>query len=108
MEAAYLYELGTPKLVTIPLRGDFTWFSFVTIFYTVIGALAYVFGLALGWDVLMDGASPILATVYLVGVVGLTIAALAFGFWWFVAGVGEKRLQGILDERFGEPLATPE
>jgi hypothetical protein len=42
--------------------------------------------------------------VYLVGVVGLTVAALAFGVWWFVAGVGERRLAAVLEDRFGEPM----
>ena len=104
LEATYLYELGTPKIVTIPLRGDYTWFSFVTIFYTLIGAFAYVFGFILGWDVLTEQASPAVAAVYLVGVIGLTVAALAFGVWWFVAGVGERRLAAVLEDRFGEPM----
>ena len=104
MEATYLYELGTPKIVTIPIRGEFTWFSFVTIFYTLIGALAYGFGLVLGWDILMDDASPALATSYLVGVIGLTLTALAFGVWWFVGGVGERRLQTVLEGRFGRAV----
>lgn len=104
LEATYLYELGTPKIVTIPLRGEFTWFSFVTIFYTLIGAFAYVFGFILGWEVLTEDAAPAVAAAYLVGVIGLTAAALAFGVWWFVAGVGERRLATVLDERFAERI----
>ena len=107
LEAAYLFELGTPKIVTIPIRGDFTWFSFVTIFYTLIGATAYLFGLALGWGVLMDTAAPAMAAAYLVALIGLTLAALGFGVWWFVAGVGERRLATILEERFGQPIDGP-
>lgn len=104
LEATYLFELGTPKIVTIPIRGEFTWFSFVTIFYTLVGATAYVFGLALGWEVLMDTAPPAMAASYLVALLGLTVAALGFGVWWFVGGVGERRLASILEERFGRPV----
>lgn len=106
LESAYLYELGTPKIVTIPIRGDFTWFSFVTIFYTLIGVFAFVFGLVLGWGILMDETSPAMAAGYLVGLGGLTVTALAFGLWWFVGGVGERRLRGVLEERFGESLGA--
>ncbi len=99
LEAAYLFELGAPKVVTIPLDGRFTWFSFMTIFYTVIGALAYVFGILLGWDVLLDAAAG-LFILYLVGLVGLTFAALATGIWWFVGGEGERRLEQVLEAQF--------
>ncbi len=105
LEAVYLYELGTPKIVTIPITGEFTWFSFVTIFYTLIGALAYVFGFVLGWDTLMD-APPAVVAVYLVSVIGLTVAALGFGLWWFVGGVGERRLEQVLEDGFGVPAAS--
>jgi hypothetical protein len=105
LEAAYLFELGTRKVVTIPVAGGFTWFSYVTIFYTVIGAFAYLFGLLLGWDTLMSSALP-LTIVYCVGLFGLTITSLLVGIWWFVGGVGERRLQRVLDGRFGASLAT--
>ena len=75
LENTYLFELGSPKIVTIPLTGGFTWFSFVTIFYTVIGALAYAFGLVLGWETLTS--APIgVAVLYLAGLFGLTLSAL--------------------------------
>jgi hypothetical protein len=104
LEDTYLFELGATKVVTIPLDGGFTWFSFMTIFYTVIGALAYVVGIALGWDVLLAAPAG-LFIVYLVGLVGLTFAALATGIWWFVGGEGERRLRKVLDERFAASAA---
>ena len=100
MEAAYLYPLGSPKIVTIPVAGGFTWFSFVTIFYTVLGAFAYLFGLILGWDTLV-GAPVGVAVLYTVGLFGVTFAAFAVGVWWFAAGAGERRLEQVLDTRFG-------
>lgn len=105
LEATYLFDLGTTKIVTIPVGRGFTWFSYVTIFYTVVGALAYVFGLVLGWDTLMAAPVPI-AILYFAGLFGLTIASLLVGIWWFVGGEGERRLQLVLDRRFGEPLPT--
>ena len=105
LEATYLFELGTPKIVTIPLDGGFTWFSFVTAFYTLIGALAYGFGLTLGWSTLTDAPTAMLVA-YLVGVGGLTIGALIAGVWWFVLGEGERRLASVLEDRFGEKLGS--
>ena len=103
MEAAYLFELGAPKIVTIPVAGGFTWFSFVTIFYTLLGALAYVFGLILGWGALTE--APIgSAILYTAALFGITFAALAVGVWWFAMGEGERRLERVLEQRFGELL----
>jgi hypothetical protein len=105
LEATYLFDLGTTKIVTIPIGRGFTWFSYVTIFYTVVGAFAYVFGLLLGWDTLMSAPAPI-AILYLIGLFGLTIASLLVGIWWFVGGEGERRLERVLEGRFGDPLPT--
>ena len=33
-----------------------------------------------------------------------SIASLLVGIWWFVGGEGERRLQRVLERRFGEPL----
>jgi hypothetical protein len=102
LEATYLFELGTRKVVTIPIGGGFTWFSYVTIFYTVVGVFAYLFGLVLGWDTLTSAPPPIVI-LYSVGLFGLTAASLFVGIWWFVDGEGERRLQQVLDDRFAEP-----
>lgn len=100
LEAAYLFPLGSPKIVTIPLGGGFTWFSFVTVFYTVLGVFAYLFGLILGWDTLVDAPAGV-AGLYVVGLFGVTLAAFVVGLWWFVTGAGERRLQQVLDTQFG-------
>jgi hypothetical protein len=103
LESTYLFDLGTPKIVTIPVGGGFSWFSYMTILYTVIGAAAYAFGLILGWDVLV-GASIWITALYLVVLIGLTTSALVVGIWWFVSGEGERRLERVLDDRFGASL----
>jgi hypothetical protein len=99
MEHAYLFPLRSPKVVTVPLGGGFSWFSFVTMFYTMIGMASFGFGLALGWQSLVDGP-PVLATVYLVALFGLGLGALVTGGWWFVRGEGERRLATVLDAAF--------
>ncbi|MGB9357128.1 MAG: hypothetical protein WCC01_01095 [Acidimicrobiia bacterium] len=100
MEAAYLFPLGSRKIVTIPVAGGFSWFSFVTIFYTVLGAFAYLFGLILGWDTLVDAPVGV-AVLYSFGLFGVTLASFVVGVWWFATGVGERRLQQVLDTQFG-------
>ena len=76
----------------------------MTVFYTVIGALAYLFGLALGWDTLMSAPLPIIL-LYSGGLYGITIASVLVGVWWFVGGEGERRLERVLEGRFGEVLS---
>ena len=99
MEDSYLFPLRSRKVVTVPVAGGFSWFSFVTIFYTMIGIASFGFGLTLGWETLRNGP-PGMATVYLVTLFGLGLAALLTGLWWFVGGEGERRLTVVLDEAF--------
>jgi hypothetical protein len=105
LENVYLFPLKTAKIVTIPLDGSFTWFGFVTVFYTVIGIASFGFGLALGWDVLRSGP-PALGTTYLVVMLGLAVTALIAGGWWFIGGEGERRLNSVLDDRMGPSTAS--
>lgn len=99
MEATYLFPLATRKIVTIPLSGGISWFSFMTLFYTLMGVAAFGFGLTLGWETLND-APQALAITYLATVFGLGAAALLVGLWWFVGGEGERRLATVLDRAF--------
>lgn len=98
LEDAYLYPLGARKIVTIPIRGPMTWFGFMTAFYTVLGASAYLVGLVLGMRSLLGHA--LVSALYLVALMLMTVSSLAFGGWWFVGGVGERRLETILSETF--------
>jgi hypothetical protein len=108
LEDTYLFPLGTPKVVTIPIGGSFTWFSFVTVFYTVVGVAAYAFGIILGWGAMASAPIPVVV-LYLVVLIGLTVAAVIMGLWWFASGEGERRLAEVLDRRFAttvEPSDT--
>ena len=100
LESTYLFPLRARKIVTIPLGPGFSWFSLVTVVYTVIGALAYVFGLVLGWEVLTS-ATPSIQALYLIPLVAITVLVMVVGIWWFVGGEGERRLEATLETEFG-------
>jgi hypothetical protein len=101
LEDAYLFPLDRPKIVTLRFGRDFTWFGFMTLFYTILGIAAGAFGLALALPVVSDHGTAWLAA-YTGTLWGATLLALAIGLWWFRGGVGERRLREILDEVFGE------
>lgn len=100
LESAYLFPLDDRKIVTAALGRGFSYFGFVTLFYPLVGVAAAGFALVLGWPA-FDGHGDGWAISYLVVLGSLTAATLAAGVWWFVAGVGERRLRAVLDRRFG-------
>jgi hypothetical protein len=100
IEDRYLFPLDRRKVVVIGFGADFSWFAWMTCLYTVLGIVAFVAGVALGWESL-SGHGAIWAIAY-VGLLGaLTIASLLIGWWWFVRGVGEERLREVIDSVFG-------
>ena len=99
LESAYLFPLDVPKIVTLAAPPHFTWFGFMTAFYTLVGVGAFVVGLVLGLPV-ASSAGGLWLWSYVVALGGLTVAALAVGWWWFPSGNGERRLRRILDSAF--------
>ena len=99
LEGEYLFPLNQPKIVTVPLSGRQTWFSWMTIFYTLLGVLASVGGLALGWSTL-ESHGTTWVVFYGVSLALLTAGSLWFGYRWFVKGEGEARLRDVLDREF--------
>ena len=99
LERDYLFPLDDRKIVTAAFGPAFTYFGFVTLFFTVLGVATYLFGLALGLSFLFDAGDgwPVL---YLGSLGALTLSALGVGWWWFVSGEGERRLRTILDLTF--------
>ena len=71
----------------------------------MIGAAAYVFGIVAGWGALFEAPTGVVAG-YLIVLLGTTFATLGFGIWWFASGESERRLQRILEDRFGERLGA--
>jgi hypothetical protein len=105
MEDAYLFPLDQRKVVTLAFGPGFTWFGFMTVFYTVLGIAFYVLGVGLSLGVLNRMESPLVGAAYLAFLVVLTGAALGVGWWWFAAGEGERRLAKALagSEEAAEP-----
>lgn len=101
MEEVYLFPLDRSKIVTLSLsRGGFTWFGFMTAFYTLTGIGLYVTGVVLSLDAIERLVSTEWGVIYVVALVALTALALGVGFWWFPGGEGERRLRAVLDEAF--------
>jgi hypothetical protein len=97
LEEDYLFPLNKKKVVTLAPGGGFTWFGFMTGFYTLLGIAAFVVAIALGWDVLTDAGGAVTA-LYLAVLGILGAVTLATGWWWFVGGEGERRLEAILSD----------
>ncbi len=95
LEDNYLFRLRDRKIVTI--GSHFTWFGFVTAFFTTLGILGYALGLHLGLQSI-EGQPATGLFLFVLGLV--TVASLGTGLWWFVFGTGERRLTDILDQRF--------
>lgn len=104
LEDTYLFPLDTRKIVTVPIGGQFSWFSFMTVFIAANGVWAMAVGLWAGWGTLLELGHAARLT-YLVVLGSFVTAALATGLWWFVGRVGERRLQAVLSARFGRPSA---
>lgn len=100
LEDRYLVPLASSRVVGVAFGSGFTWFGWMTVLYTVLGAAAFVSGLWLGWH-LLEGSGRI-AYLGLLG--GLTLASLLVGRWWFVSGVGQSRLDHVLSSRFAQPV----
>jgi hypothetical protein len=100
LEDRYLVPLDSKRLVGVAFGKDFTWFGWMTVLYTMLGILAYFSGVWLGWDVI-DGAGRV---VYILALAGITTGSLVIGWWWFVTGEGQARLDDVVDSRFAKVL----
>lgn len=97
LEDAYLFPLSKPKVVTIRFGGDFSWFGFVTLFFTLLGVAAYALGFVMAWEAIETGPGHF----WFAAALGpLTLASLAAGLWWFARGTGEARLELVLGRSF--------
>lgn len=99
IEESYQFPLNTMKVVTLRFGRGFTWFGMMTALYTVVGIAGYVVGIAASGDPLSGLGSSWQLGYYLT--VGLATAiTLAVGWWWFVAGEGERRLRETIASHF--------
>lgn len=105
LEDRYLYPLNEGKLVTAHLGSGFSWFGWMTLLYTISGALALGAGVVLGWQVLVV-AGTAWHSFYLAAIGVLVAASLIIGGWWFVSGAGERRLRDVLEAEFGQMMTN--
>ena len=90
LENDYFFPTKQKKMVVAVLNKNFTWFSFVTLFITIYGFSSYL------WSIYMIIDSQ-LSIVYLYFVIGITVITIVVGYWWFISGTGEKRLERIFN-----------
>lgn len=90
LENSYFFPIQEKKIVVAGLGSSFSWFSFVTLFITGYGVAIYIYGL------LNINLSD--SFYYTLVLSGITIITLTTGIWWFVLGVGEKRLKKIYEK----------
>ena len=88
LENEYFFPINQKKIVVAVLNKGFTWFSFVTLFITFYGLSTYV------WSVMMMFNNN-MNTNFIYFILFITLVTLSVGFWWFLSGTGEKRLEKV-------------
>ena len=93
LENEYFFPINEKKIVVAVLNKGFTWFSFVTLFITVYGVSTYA------WSIIqMFNEGMNIYFIYFI--LFITFITLSVGFWWFLSGTGEKRLERVF-EKYG-------
>ena len=88
LENEYFFPINHKKIVVAVLNKGFTWFSFVTLFITFYGVSTYA------WSI-MKMFNNGMNTNFIYFILFITLVTLSVGFWWFLSGTGEKRLERI-------------
>ena len=88
LENDYFFPTQERKIVVAVLNKGFTWFSFVTLFITLYGISSFI------WSMIQIVNNDLnMNYIYLVSTI--TFITLVIGYWWFVSGTGEKRLERV-------------
>ena len=86
LENDYFFPTQERKIVVAVFNKGFTWFSFVTLFITLYGISSFI------WSMIQIYNNDLnMNYIYLVSTI--TFITLVIGYWWFVSGTGEKRLE---------------
>ena len=88
LENEYFFPINQKKIVVAVLNKGFTWFSFVTLFITFYGVSTYA------WSI-MKMFNNNMNTNFIYFILFITLVTLSVGFWWFLSGTGEKRLEKV-------------
>ena len=89
LENEYFFPINQKKIVVAVLNKGFTWFSFVTLFITFYGVSTY------SWSI-MQMFNKGMNIYFIYFILFTTFVTLSVGFWWFLSGTGEKRLESCL------------
>ena len=90
LENNYFFPTQERKIVVAVLNKGFTWFSFVTLFITLYGISSFI------WSMIQIVNNDLsMNYIYLVSTI--TFITLVIGYWWFVSGTGEKRLERVFN-----------
>ena len=90
LENDYFFPTQERKIVVAVLNKGFTWFSFVTLFITIYGISSFI------WSMIQIINNDLnMNYIYLVSTI--TFITLVIGYWWFVSGTGEKRLERVFN-----------
>ena len=88
LENDYFFPTQERKIVVAVFNKGFTWFSFVTLFITLYGISSFI------WSMIQIYNNDLnMNYIYLVSTI--TFITLVIGYWWFVSGTGEKRLERV-------------
>ena len=91
LENDYFFPTQERKIVVAVFNKGFTWFSFVTLFITLYGISSFV------WSMIQIVNNDLnMNYIYLVSTI--TLITLVIGYWWFVSGTGEKRLERVFNK----------
>ena len=88
LENEYFFPINQKKIVVAVLNKGFTWFSFVTLFITFYGISTY------SWSIVKIFNND-MNTNFIYFILFITLVTLSVGFWWFLSGTGEKRLEKV-------------
>ena len=88
LENEYFFPINQKKIVVAVLNKGFTWFSFVTLFITFYGISTYA------WSIMKMFNNGMNAN-FIHFILFITLVTLSVGFWWFLSGTGEKRLEKV-------------
>ena len=86
LENDYFFPTKQKKMVVAVFNKNFSWFSFVTLFITTLwNFIIFLVNIHMIYDSKHE--------LYLFSIIGITFITLVIGYWWFISGTGEKRLE---------------
>ena len=93
VENKYFFPTSKRKIVVAAIGKDFRLFSFVTLFITSLGSIAYIHSMYLIY------VNSLTNYGYFIIVFITTLLSLIVGIWWFINGTGEGRIKKVLENK---------